>query len=174
MTILTAGATGEINNNPRYYQRIMAKNYSAKRRKIEPAVQTMTFVLDGLGPGKQISTVDLSQCASLLNRRFYRQGINWAVAGFKVVNTTQQIGASITVTKLPNTWVMANAWEKSMRAWTKMNREALTETESVRPKFLDFKIYANADHHVSGFGANLLPVSSATVANPVQLATAGS
>ena len=173
MTILTAGATGEINNNPRYYQRIMAKNYSAKRRKIEPAVQTMTFVLDGLGPGKQISTVDLSQCASLLNRRFYRQGINWAVAGFKVVNTTQQIGASITVTKLPNTWVMANAWEKSMRAWTKMNREALTETESVRPKFLDFKIYANADHHVSGFGANLLPVSSATVANPVQLATAG-
>jgi len=176
MTILTAGATGEINNNPRYYQRIMAKRkYSTMKRnqKIEPSVQTMNFVLSGLGAAKQIQTVDLSQCASLLNRRFYRQGINWAVAGFKVVNATQQVGASISITKLPNTWVLANSWVKSMKTWTRMNREALEETDSVRPKFLDFKIYANADHHAAGTGANLLPVSAATVANPVQLATPG-
>lgn len=133
----------------------------------------MNFVLTGLGPGKQISTVDLSQCASLLNRRFYRQGINWAVAGFKVVNTTQQIGASISVAKLPNTWVMANSWHKSMLTWTKMNNEALAESESVRPRFLDFKVYANLDHHAAGFAANLLPVSAATNANPLQVATPG-
>lgn len=153
----------------------MAKRkYTPKKQsKIEPSVLTMNFVLTGLGEGKQISTVDLSQCACLLNRRFYRQGINWAVAGFKVVNTTQQIGASISVTKLPNTWVMANAWEKSMRTWSKMNNEALAETESVRPRFLDFKVYANKDHHDVGFAANLLPVSSATVANPIAVATAG-
>ena len=144
-----------------------------KRNKIEPAVQTMTFVLTGLGTTKQISTVDLSQCASLLNRRFYRQGINWAVAGFKVVNATQQVGASISIAKLPNTWVMSNAWEKSMRTWMRMNREALAENESVRPRFLDFKIYANADHHTAGYGANLLPVSAATVANPLQIAAVG-
>jgi hypothetical protein len=39
----------------------------------------------------------------------------------------------------------------------KMNREALAETESVRPKFLDFKIYADDLHHKAGYGANLLP-----------------
>jgi len=60
---------------------------------------------------------------------------------------------------LPNTWVMSNAWEKSFRSWTKMNNEALAETQSVRPKFLDFKIYADAKHHQAGFAANLLPIS---------------
>lgn len=44
-----------------------------------------------------------------------------------------------------------------MEAWQKMNREALQESESVRPRFLDFKVYADADHHQLGFGANLIP-----------------
>jgi hypothetical protein len=52
---------------------------------------------------------------------------------------------------------MSNAWEKGMRTWQRMNREALEEAESIRPKFLDFKIYADAGHHTAGFGANLLP-----------------
>jgi hypothetical protein len=64
--------------------------------------------------------------------------------------------------KLPNTWVMANAWEKSMRTWNRMNREALAENESVRPKFLDFKIYADEIHHTSGYASNLLPVALGT------------
>jgi hypothetical protein len=38
-----------------------------------------------------------------------------------------------------------------------MNNEALSETDSVRPKFLDFKIYADAQHHQLGYAANLLP-----------------
>ncbi len=153
----------------------MAKRkYSTmKRNKIEPAVQTMTFAIQGIGAGIQSHVVDLSQCASLLNRRFYRQGINWAVAGFKIVNTTQQTGAQVSIGKLPNTWVMANAWEKSMQMWMKMNREALAESESVRPRFLDFKIYANADHHVAGYAGNLLPISTATTAAPASLAVAG-
>ena len=45
-----------------------------------------------------------------------------------------------------------------------MNNEALAETESVRPRFLDFKIYADATHHAAGFGANLLPYSASGVA----------
>ena len=119
---------------------------------------TLTFATPGSGAAR--SYIDLSQVASLVNRRFYRQGINWAVAGFKVSSTRT---GSVNIFKLPNTWVMANAWEKGMRTWNKMNREALAETESVRPKFLDFKIYADVAHHTAGFGANLLPVSSAGV-----------
>ena len=116
---------------------------------------TMTFTTPGSGAAR--SYIDLSQVASLVNRRFYRQGINWAVAGFKVAS--QRTG-SVNIFKLPNTWVMSNAWEKSMRAWNKMNRNALAESGSVRPKFLDFKIYADAQHHAAGFGANLMPLSS--------------
>ena len=137
----------------------MAKrSYSKRSKKIEPAVQTLTFAGINTDPASASANyIDLSQVASLVNRRFYRQGINWAVAGFKVLS--DGVPVAITINKLPNTWVMSNAWEKGFRAWTKMNREALEESESVRPKFLDFKIYANAAHHQAGFGANLMPMS---------------
>ncbi len=126
---------------------------------MEPAVQTLTFNLPVVAAGTTATLyADLSQIASLVNRRFYRQGINWAVAGFKVLTGSGSLG-SVTISKLPNTWVMGNSWEKSFRTWQKMNNEALAETESIRPKFLDFKVYADADHHVAGFAANLLPVS---------------
>jgi len=136
----------------------MARKYSNKKRrmnKIEPAVQTLTFAVPSSAIGTS-SYIDLSQVASLVNRRFYRQGINWAVAGFKFIGTAPGV---IQISKLPNTWVMSNAWEKSFRVWQRMNNEALEENESVRPRFLDFKIYADNGHHVAGTTANLLPMA---------------
>ncbi|AXH79174.1 MAG: hypothetical protein [Circular genetic element sp.] len=144
---------------------------SYRGNKIEPSAQTLTFLLPALAPGSSIDLYcDLSQSASLVNRRFYRQGINWAVAGFKLLTPGGFLG-DVKISKLPNTWTMSNAWEKGMRAWTRMNNEALAETESVRPRFLDFKIYADVGHHAAGYGANLLPTSEdfalgAGVANP--------
>jgi hypothetical protein len=139
----------------------MAKrSYSKKGSKIEPSMLTLSFAGPTVAPGGGVyAHVDLSQVASLVNRRFYRQGINWAVAGFKIFTQTGYEG-TISVSKLPNTWTLSNSWEKSFRAWTKMNNEALAESPSVRPKFLDFKVYANARHHAAGFAANLLPISS--------------
>jgi len=148
----------------------MAKRkYSGKRNKIEPAVQTLVLPLPSTSSGAStVSYADLSQIACLVNRRFYRQGINWAVAGFKFLTATPAPGSvlkgELLMEKMPNTWVMSNAWEKSMRTWNKMNREALAETESVRPKFLDFKIYADAGHHAAGYGSNLLPFAASGVA----------
>ena len=138
----------------------MAKRNYSKRKssKIEPAVMTLTFATAGTAASR--SYIDLSQVASLVNRRFYRQGINWAVGGFKVSSLKT---GTVNVFKLPNTWVLSNAWEKGFRAWTKMNREALAEAPSVRPKFLDFKIFADQQHHAAGFGANLLPLSGAGI-----------
>lgn len=146
---------GVINLECRRSLTDMARKRYSKVAKIEPAVQTLVFsVPAGTGQGTT-SYIDLSQVASIVNRRFYRQGINWAVAGFKFVGITSS--GIISIQKLPNTWVMSNAWTKGFKAWQKMNREAMSEAESVRPKFLDFKIYADDDHHAAGFGANLLP-----------------
>ena len=135
----------------------MARKKSSYRamKKIEPAVTTMSFTLPSVD-GAERFYIDLSQCASILNRRFYRQGINWAVSGMKLVSDYQ--GAVFTA-KLPTTWTMSNSWEKGFRAWQRMNNEALQEAESVRPRFLDFKIFANANHHNVGFDANLMPLS---------------
>jgi hypothetical protein len=136
----------------------MAKRKYSSKSKIEPAVQTMTVTIPTVASGATGTFYcDLSQIASLANRRFYRQGINWALSGIKVRSAAGAVGV-ISVSKLPNTWTMANSWEKSMRTWMRMNREALAEVESVRPKFLDFKVYADRQHHQAGYGANLLPI----------------
>jgi len=148
------------------------KGYSRKMKKIEPAVQTLTFAVTVPAPEPGATTethnfIDLSQCASLVNRRFYRQGINWAVSGIKLLSepfNQGNLSGQVTVQKLPETWVMSNSWEKGFRVWQRMNNEALAESESVRPRFLDFKIYADEEHHTAGFGANLLPVTAVAVA----------
>ena len=139
----------------------MARNTrrSNGMKKLQPAVQTMFFNTESTESGTnqtKTSFIDLSQCACLLNRRFYRQGINWAVSRIQIFSS---VSGSITVSKLPNTWVMSNAWEKGFRAWQQMNDDALEEAPSTKPRFLDFKIYADADHHEAGFGNNLLPKS---------------
>ncbi len=151
------------------------RNYRKSSKKIQPSVLKMNFAFSTVKAQKKFDYIDLSQCASILNRRFYRQGLNWAVAGFKVL-APQGLEASsgvVSIHKLPNTWVLSNSWEKGFRAWQRMNNEALKEAPSVKPKFLDFKIYANADHHSSGFANNLLPISAATSTAGVQTATAG-
>jgi hypothetical protein len=128
---------------------------------MEPAVLTMTFATPGTGATRNY--IDLSQVASLCNRRFYRQGINWAVAGFKVSSTRT---GTVNIFKLPNTWVLSNAWMKSFKAWRKMIALATENSgsQSIEGKFSDFKIFADAQHHQAGMAANLRPLDSAGVA----------
>jgi len=125
--------------------------------KIQPATMTITLASPSVTGGQTgRSYIDLSQCLSLANRRFYRQGLNWAVAGFKV--SSLQPG-TVSIGKLPNTWVVSNAWEKAMRTWLKQQNDAIEEAglESGVAAFRDFKIHADATHVNAGFSANLLP-----------------
>jgi hypothetical protein len=125
---------------------------------MQPAVHTLTFATSSVTAGNTGTFyIDLSQVASLVNRRFYRQGLQWAVSNIKLKSLQS---GSVQIGKLPNTWVMSNAWEKGFRAWQQMNKEAMEET-SVKPKFLDFKIYADGEHHAAGSGANLMPADFA-------------
>ncbi len=122
-------------------------------KKLQPAVKTMRFFLTR----GSTQYIDISQCASLMNRRFYRQGLNWAVAGITIFTDTAQ-GGEIVVYKVPDTWIASNSWHKGFAAWDKMNSEALEEVESIKPKFNDFKVYMDAEHHQAGVGANLIPL----------------
>lgn len=123
---------------------------------MQPAVHTLTFATGSVSTGNTGTYyIDLSQVASLVNRRFYRQGVQWAVANFKLKSLQS---GSVQIGKLPNTWIMSNAWEKGFRTWQRLNDEASDESQSIKPKFLDFKIYADATHHAAGVGANLIPV----------------
>ena len=131
----------------------MAKRY--KRNGMQPAVQTITLATPGTGAGTWF--VDLSQIASLVNRRFYRQGINWAVGSMKFLSTR---GGQANVYKLQNTWVTSNAWEKAFRMWNKQQMDAVEDggAESAVARFRDFKVFMNPDHVAAGIAANLLPL----------------
>lgn len=134
-----------------------AKRTSMK--KMSPSPLTFAFnVPDGE------STIDLSQCASVLNRRFYRQGINWVVSGFRVFTSTpvETPNRGIGIYRLPQTWSMTNAWQKSFSAWNKQQREAIDDAgaESAVAGFRDFKIHADVTHVAAGFISNLKPTDS--------------
>ena len=120
-------------------------------KKLQPAVKTLTFTVP-----TGDSTVSLSQCASLVNRRFYRAGINWAVAGFTFFTASDASG-SIGVSKIPDSYICSNAWHKGFAAWTEMQNKALEEVESIKPKFNDFKVFMDHTHAVSGVVSNLIP-----------------
>ncbi len=124
-------------------------------KKIQPAPLTL-FTLFTVEEGGTKKYADLSQMCSLVNRRFYRQGLEWAVAGIKVIS---QNSGEVSVCKIPSTWIASNAWEKGFRTWQRMNNKALEEAESVKPKFLDFKVFMDKEHHSLGVGDNLLPYS---------------
>ncbi len=138
-----------------------------KRNKIQPAAQTISLLTPTVSGGSADRFyIDLSQIASIVNRRFYRQGINWAVAGFKF----QSAGpGKVQICKLPNSWVTSNAWEKSFRMWDKQQKDDLEEAggQSAMAKFRDFKIFMETNH-VDDYIAtgrdlnatNLLPIAS--------------
>jgi hypothetical protein len=53
----------------------------------------MTVTLPTVAPGTTgTHYVDLSQIASIVNRRFYRQGINWALSGIKIRSAAGALG----------------------------------------------------------------------------------
>jgi len=136
----------------------MAKRKYSKMKKIEPSVQSLLFPTPAISSGSMDDFyIDLSQVTSIMNRRFYRQGINWAVSGIKILAAA--FTGAVQVSKLPNTWVMSNAWEKGFRAWKRQQDEVLEDgdQESVRAKFNDFKIYMDANHLSDGIASNLLP-----------------
>lgn len=128
---------------------------------MQPAVMTLTFTgLSAPAGGSLTKYLDLSQIACIVNRRFYRQGLNWAVAGFKILSSSGSQGI-LSVSKLHNTWVTSAAWEKAFRHWQKQQNEALDDAglQSTKGKFNDFKILMDASHeaqyNLSGQNLNL-------------------
>jgi len=114
----------------------------SKRRmkKIDPAVKTLTF---SAGAGGR-TYIDIGLAASIANRRFYRQGLNWAVSGMTI--WTSGTPQTISVMKLPDTWVAYNAWMKSFRLWQDMNDQVLDVEPGIQGRYADFKIFMDRDH----------------------------
>lgn len=117
---------------------------------------TLTFGFSQEDGNAVRNYIDLSQSASLVSRRFYRQGLDWAVQSIRIYCNKS---AFVRIEKIPSSWVAYAAWKKAMTNWLRQQNEALDQSGDVTQaaKFRDFKIYADVQHVTAGFGANLLP-----------------
>ncbi len=117
---------------------------------VVPAIRQLRYIFTAEDVGSD-HYLDLFQGLSILNRRLYRQGqylfiesIDWEV------DASQVQPAEITCTQIPNTWISKNAHEKAYRLWREMLKQATQEVSgmpTLRPKWLDFKVFFDADHY---------------------------
>jgi len=144
----------------------MAKKYKMP----DMAVTKMRFRMTNENPNapdtylaNQTFFLDLSQCASILNRRFYRQGLVWPISGFELkdVGSTQISSANVKILKLQDTWATNNSWVKSKSVWDEQQMLAVEQmgAESAVAKFRDYKIHMDAEHVSKDYSLNLLPIS---------------
>ncbi len=103
---------------------------------MQPAVMNLSFTATGSGT----NYIDLSRAASIVNRRFYRQGINWSVAGFTITTAGNTSPGVVTICKAPTTWVTYNAWVKSKAMWDRMNDQILDSEPGLEGRYADFKV----------------------------------
>lgn len=110
-----------------------------KMTRRQPAVLQMSFLVE-----TGTSYIDLALCASILNRRSYKQeNHTWGVASFELFTGGSGV---VSLEKLPETWVYKNAYKKSKSLYDKMNDQVLDTEPGIEGKYADFKIGMNVDH----------------------------
>lgn len=111
---------------------------------MRPSPLTLFYETAITGSTEEIIYLDVWQAIAAVQRRAARQGQVLPIAGIRF-NSDKQL--TVKVATIPNTWVTAEAWEATFRAWSKLNREALASTDdSARARYLDFKVYMDLLH----------------------------
>lgn len=100
--------------------------------------------------------IDIAQCLSIVNRKSYRQGMNYAIAGFTIYSGGS---GGVFVQTLPKHWTMDNATTKMFETWKDQRAEVLKESPSLKAKWSDFKVFMDADHAAAGVAGNITPVA---------------
>ena len=100
--------------------------------------------------------IDIAQCLSIVNRKSYRQGMNYAIANMKIYAIDS---GSVMVNTLPNNWCMDNATTKIFETWKDQRAAVLKENPTLKAKWSDFKVFMNSHHAQLDVFANLIPSS---------------
>jgi len=142
----------------------MARRKSYKKMaSIQPAVTRLWFRVKGTN---LLNYVDLSLAVSAANRRFYRQGLTWAVAGMSL-HTDEGTTGDFTISKVPDTWVAKNAHSKAKSLWMKSQNQVIAEQPSIKAKYRDYKIYLDEDMVNANITDDNTPSANNTIMLPV-------
>ena len=127
-----------------------------KYKKTSPTQTRLSFEFTG-DSGQDY--IDIAKALSIINRKFYRQGVYYYVNSIEVYNNEQGV---VDLYTLPDNWVTKNSWNRGFRVFQKMN--ALVDqplTQGIRPKYHDFKVKMTSGmsgsanpslHNVAGAG----------------------
>lgn len=144
----------------------MKKKSSTKRSrsaKITIANRYLRYELtNSATPGTETSHfIDLARDLSIVNRRLMRQGRMYHVKKITVVSSnTLGIGSAdpaqrvdagfVSASVIHPTWVSQGAWQRGMKTWQLMNKEATSNlTNDISAKWQDFKVFMSNDHRAS-------------------------
>ena len=110
-----------------------------KARKVPPTEYT---IYAELAEGSTIC--DLGQLLSQINRKSFRQGMQYAVQSIEFYSDN----ADVVVSRLPHHWPMVNAWVKGMELWRKQQNDTAREAGLVDTiaAHRDFKVFGDAAH----------------------------
>lgn len=140
----------------------MARRRHTHNRKIAPANLTLEFVIDSDTPEEQF--IDIAQCLSQLNRKFYRQGREYVVSGTELISDSD---SQVVLFAAARNWPMFNSHTKGFALWKQQQDDAVDEAglESTIAKYRDFKVYLNDTHSNLGSSSNLHPLNIMTLAD---------
>ena len=116
-----------------------AKKYS----KTSPTVTRLSFEFDG----GSTQFIDIAKSLSIINRKFYRQGVYYYVNSVEVYNNETGV---VDLHTLPDNWITKNAWNRGFKLFQKMNRMVDDVSSGFRPKYHDFKVYMSPLHYQTG------------------------
>jgi len=103
------------------------------------------------------SYIDIAEGLSQVNRRAYRQGMEYAVGKVTFAYTADPgsiLNVSLTCSTAGNTWVVHNAWKKAQHCWMQQQRRARDligcgpgNLDGVsKPTWEDYKVYLDDAH----------------------------
>jgi len=120
-------------------------NLPAKKyKKTSPTTTRLSFEF----AGGTTQFVDLGRALSILNRKFYRQGVYYYVNSVEIYNNETGV---VDLHTLPDNWVTKNAWNRGFQLFQKMNAMTDSPMSMVgRPKYHDFKVYMSNLHRTTG------------------------
>jgi hypothetical protein len=104
--------------------------------------------------------IDIAQCLSALNRRFYRQGLYYYVNSIEVQNSED---GYVDLSVIPDTWMTQQAHKRAFRSYQEMN----AQSDTPRPKYHDFKVFMDTTHrnNINGMIYNKMPITMGALGN---------
>jgi hypothetical protein len=137
----------------------MARNKGRKMKGIEPA-QRKLYYLTATSSGNVTVDIDLAKDLSAVNRRLYRQGMQYYVQSveFMSAGTTN---VRVFAYAAGDTWINHNAWKKGFALWRSQQRDVESVMPNLQGKWADFKIElddnsATAINTLAGDGGTIL------------------